>query len=255
VVKIAPTNISPYLAYQANAMKVHLPLPRDWRLFAEELFRRFRRQLISPWTKLALLVVLTIVVTRKEFSFSISVNQPLSVFSESVPTPAAGATLATFASADRNWTAREIEQLSYVSTYRDLALRQQREHGIPASITLAQGLLESGIGKSTLAVRNNNHYGLKCFSRSCQKGHCSNHSDDHHKDFFRIFDSPAESYLAHAKLLQKDRYRPLFRLSATDYRGWARGLSKAGYATDPRYADKLIRLIERLQLHRLDTVS
>jgi hypothetical protein len=234
-------------------MKVNLPLPRDWRLFADEFFRRLLRQLTSPWTKLAVLVVLTIIVTRKEFSFSISVNQPLSVFSESVTVPSADASFASFVSGDRKWSAREIEQLAYVSTYRNLALQQQREHGIPASITLAQGLLESGIGKSTLAVRNNNHFGLKCFSRSCKKGHCSNHSDDHHKDFFRIFPTPAGSYAAHAKLLQKDRYRPLFQLASTDYRGWARGLSKAGYATDPRYADKLIRLIERLQLHRLDS--
>ncbi|WP_116125090.1 glycoside hydrolase family 73 protein [Lewinella sp. IMCC34183] len=237
---------------------MNLPIPRTWRVYLEDLYRRIHRQVTSPWTKLSVLLVLGILVTRNELSFSLSLNggdlfglRSASVFDRPA-TDAATASFASFTGGNRSWSARELEQLAYVEAYQDIALREMRKSGIPASITLAQGLLESGIGRSTLATKNNNHFGLKCFSKSCKAGHCSNHSDDHHKDFFRIFRSPEESYRAHSDLLKKDRYRKLFRLDPTDYRGWARGLSEAGYATDPRYADKLIRMIETLGLHRLD---
>ena len=237
-------------------MKVNLPIPTGWKLYLTELYRRIHRQLTSPWTKLAFLSVLAIFVTRKELRFTFSINGGqwlglTSVFDEPIHAGAAGG-LVSFTADKREYTAREKEQLAYVAEYGKIAVDQMKEHGIPASIPLAQGLLESGIGKSTLALRNNNHFGLKCFSKSCKKGHCSNHSDDHHKDFFRIFSSPEESYLAHSQLLGKDRYRSLFNLDPKDYQGWARGLSKAGYATDPKYADKLIRTIENLRLDRLD---
>ncbi|THH40453.1 glycoside hydrolase family 73 protein [Neolewinella litorea] len=235
---------------------MNLPIPTGWRLYLEDLYRRLHRQFTSPWTKAAVLLVLAIVVTRKELSFSLSIDggrwlgvQQSSVFDG----VGDGNSFVAFRGGDRQWTARELEQLAYIRQYKNIALRQMEEQGIPASITLAQGLLESGVGQSTLAVENNNHFGLKCFSKSCSKGHCSNHSDDHHKDFFRIFSSPEESYRAHGELLQKDRYQDLFQLDRTDFRSWARGLSAAGYATDPKYADKLIRMIESLELHRLDS--
>lgn len=237
-------------------MKANLPIPASWRLFLEDLYRRLHRQVTSPWTKAAVLLLLFIFVTRNELSFNITIgggnffSSQASVFGND---PSSHALFAGYApSGDREWTARELDQLAYVGEYRSIALKQMKQEGIPASITLAQGLLESGIGKSTLATRNNNHFGLKCFSKACSKGHCSNHSDDHHKDFFRIFDTPEDSYEAHATLLQKSRYKKLFQLKRTDYRGWARELSRAGYATDPKYADKLIAMIERLQLHRYD---
>ena len=144
------------------------------------------------------------------------------------------------------------KQLKYVKQFAAVAQKEMNEYGIPASIKLAQGLLESNVGESKLAVRNNNHFGIKCFSKSCKKGHCSNFTDDSHKDFFRIYGSSWESYRAHSRLLQKNRYLPLKKLGTTDYRGWARGLKKAGYATDPRYAEKIIGLIEDLHLHEYD---
>lgn len=144
------------------------------------------------------------------------------------------------------------KQLAYVKSYRNLASQEMKEHGIPISITMAQGLLESNIGESRLATENNNHFGIKCFSKSCRKGHCTNFNDDHHKDFFRKFSSVSESYKAHSTVLQKERYRKLYQLASTDYKGWARGLKSAGYATDPRYADKLIRIIEDLELYQYD---
>jgi flagellum-specific peptidoglycan hydrolase FlgJ len=144
------------------------------------------------------------------------------------------------------------KRMAYVQKYADLALQEQDKYGIPASITLAQGILESVCGESRLARENNNHFGIKCFSRRCARGHCSNFEDDHHKDFFRKYDNPRESYRAHSHLLRGKRYRHLFRLDPSDYRSWAYGLKKAGYATDKKYPEKLIRLIEELDLHRYD---
>ncbi|MEL6945214.1 MAG: glucosaminidase domain-containing protein, partial [Bacteroidota bacterium] len=117
---------------------------------------------------------------------------------------------------------------------------------------LAQGLIESNCGESRLAKRNNNHFGIKCFSRTCKKGHCSNFTDDTHKDFFRIYKSSWDSYRAHSQLLQKARYKKLYKIPKSNYKGWARGLKSAGYATDPLYADKLINLIEDLDLTKYD---
>ncbi len=144
------------------------------------------------------------------------------------------------------------KQAAYVKQFAKAARAEMDKYGIPASITIAQGLIESNCGESKLATKNNNHFGIKCFSKSCKKGHCSNYTDDSHKDFFRIYNSVWESYRSHSLLLQKDRYKHLYQLPITDYKGWARGLKKAGYATDQHYADKLIELIEALQLYRLD---
>ena len=156
-------------------------------------------------------------------------------------------------SSDRRRAEKRKKQLKYVERYGDVAKKEMAKFGIPASITLAQGLLESNVGESKLATRNNNHFGMKCFSRSCKKGHCSNFTDDSHKDFFRKYNSSWESYRAHSFLLKNGkRYSGLFKLKRTDYKGWARGLKKAGYATDKYYAEKLINLIEDLDLHKYD---
>ncbi len=149
-------------------------------------------------------------------------------------------------------TEKVRRQLAYVDAYADLAIAEQKNYGIPVSITLAQGLLESNAGDSRLAQLNQNHFGIKCFSKTCGKGHCRNFEDDHHKDFFRIYGSVSESYRAHSKLLQANRYKALRKLDPGDYKGWAKGLQEAGYATDPAYAKKLISIIEQLQLQKLD---
>ncbi len=152
-------------------------------------------------------------------------------------------------------TAREIKrqkQQAYVDRFAKAAQAEMQRYGIPASIILAQGLIESDAGESRLALENNNHFGIKCFSRTCRKGHCSNYTDDSHKDFFRIYKSTWESYRAHSHLLQADRYRNLYTLDKKDYKGWAMGLKKAGYATDKYYGEKLINLIEELNLQKYD---
>lgn len=140
----------------------------------------------------------------------------------------------------------------YIKTYAPAAVKEMELYGIPASITLAQGLLESNVGDSKLAKRNNNHFGIKCFSKTCTHGHCTNYSDDSHKDFFRKYGSVWESYREHSQFLQRSRYEHLKDYGTKDYKNWAHGLRKAGYATDPKYAYKLIQIIERLELHRFD---
>lgn len=141
---------------------------------------------------------------------------------------------------------------AYVKQYAKYAQAEMTKHGIPASITLAQGLLESDAGESKLAVGNNNHFGIKCFSRTCKRGHCTNYTDDTHKDFFRKYKTPAESFKAHSTLLQSSRYKFLYEYRSNDYVSWAKGLKKAGYATDPNYAEKLINLIRELDLDGYD---
>ena len=139
---------------------------------------------------------------------------------------------------------------SYIDQYKDLAVDQMVRHGVPASITLAQGLLESGAGQSTLATEANNHFGIK--TGGSWRGPYVLRDDDAPNEKFRAYKSVEDSYEDHSRLLQKSRYAKLFRLKPTDYRGWAKGLKAAGYATNPRYADLLISLIERYDLDRFD---
>lgn len=139
----------------------------------------------------------------------------------------------------------------YVKRYAKIARSEMREFGIPASITLAQGLLESNAGESRLAIESNNHFGIKC-RRKCRGCTCRNYSDDDIYDMFRVFESPVNSYREHSELLTSKRYKHLLKLKKSDYKGWAKGLKKAGYATDKRYAEKLIKIIEVMKLYKYD---
>lgn len=149
-------------------------------------------------------------------------------------------------------TEKVKKQLAYVEKFADVAVREMKEYGIPASVTLAQGLIETNAGASSLATKNKNHFGMKCFSKKCKKGHCSNFSDDTHKDFFRIYKNAWESYRSHSELLMGKRYKHLTKLGTKNYKDWAIGLKKAGYATDKNYHNKLIQLIEGLHLYKYD---
>ncbi len=140
---------------------------------------------------------------------------------------------------------------AYIRRFANTAVNEMRRTGIPASISLAQGLIESRAGTSKLAVNANNHFGMKCFSKHCRKGHCINMTDDTHKDFFKAFPTAHESWKAHSDLLTTGRYKKLHRYGRS-YRKWAYGLKSTGYATDRTYAEKLIGIIERYNLHRYD---
>lgn len=141
---------------------------------------------------------------------------------------------------------------AYVERFAAVAQSEMKKFGIPASVKLAQGLLETSAGSSALATRFNNHFGIKCFQKNCSRGHCSNFSDDSHKDFFMIYETAWESFRNHSLFLKGDRYRHLFKQGTKDYKAWAHGLENAGYATDDQYAEKLIALIEDLKLYRYD---
>lgn len=138
----------------------------------------------------------------------------------------------------------------YIQTYSDMAVKQMELYGIPASITLAQGLLESGAGRSTLAREGNNHFGIKCHAD--WRGDTMLRNDDAPDECFRVYDNVEDSYTDHSRFLCRKRYAPLFDLNPADYAGWARGLKKCGYATDPNYADRLISIIELYSLYNFD---
>ena len=144
--------------------------------------------------------------------------------------------------------------MDYVNRYSGLAVSEMRRTGIPASITLAQGMLESNYGRSTLATKGNNHFGIKCHSD--WKGKKIYHDDNRKGECFRSYPTAEDSYRDHSDFLTTgSRYKDLFKLSSTDYKGWAHGLKKAGYATDPKYATLLISKIEDYGLHAYDTGS
>lgn len=142
-------------------------------------------------------------------------------------------------------------QAAYISKYSSVAVSEMHRSGVPASITLAQGLLESNSGRSELAVKGNNHFGIKCHD---WKGRRIYFDDDRKHECFRKYSHAEESFRDHSDFLRyRDRYKFLFDLKTTDYKGWAYGLKKAGYATDPAYPQKLIKLIEEYDLTRFDT--
>lgn len=146
---------------------------------------------------------------------------------------------------------------NYIETYRDLAIVEMQRSGIPASITLAQALHESNYGLSDLALKANNHFGIKC--KSYWQGKTYRHKDDDYingrliKSCFRSYQQAIDSYIDHSNFLSNTaHYRPLFALDRYDYKAWAHGLKSCGYATDKRYAEKLIKKIERYDLHQYD---
>ncbi|GGC38151.1 hypothetical protein GCM10011386_32810 [Parapedobacter defluvii] len=138
----------------------------------------------------------------------------------------------------------------YIERYKGIAIEEMERYGIPASIKLAQALLESGNGNSALARQANNHFGIKCTPEWIGKK--TYQDDDRRDDCFRVYERPEDSFKDHSQFLLRKRYAALFELDKDDYKGWAKGLKSAGYATNPRYADMLVELIERYQLHQYD---
>ncbi|MDD2278412.1 MAG: glucosaminidase domain-containing protein [Bacteroidales bacterium] len=147
---------------------------------------------------------------------------------------------------------KKISSEEYIKLYKGMAVSQMEKYGVPASIILGQGLLESGSGNSTLAVKANNHFGIKC--HKTWTGPRIYHDDDAKGECFRKYRTPEKSFQDHSEFLRgARRYAFLFDLDPTDYKGWAYGLKQAGYATDPQYPKKLIRIIEEYKLFALDS--
>jgi len=143
-----------------------------------------------------------------------------------------------------------MSQADYIAKYKDEAIKEMNRSGVPASITLAQGILESGNGNSALARKANNHFGIKCHSD--WKGPTYIQDDDRKNECFRKYKHVLDSYHDHSEFLKKSRYADLFALKPSDYKGWAHGLKKAGYATNPKYPKLLIDIIEKNELYQYD---
>lgn len=149
---------------------------------------------------------------------------------------------------------KQEKVLDYISQYKDLAITEMQRTGVPASITLAQGIHESGAGASKLAMASNNHFGIKC--KSNWTGESVKHDDDARGECFRKYPSSEDSYKDHSDFLKNgQRYAFLFSLEPTDYEGWAYGLKKAGYATNPKYPQVLIKLVEDYQLQEYTLIA
>jgi flagellum-specific peptidoglycan hydrolase FlgJ len=150
----------------------------------------------------------------------------------------------------KNATYAEIVE-TYIDNYKDIAMQEMISHEIPASITLAQGILESGAGRANLTKKSNNHFGIKCHKG--WTGERVYHDDDESQECFRKYKNPDNSFIDHSLFLtQRSRYKDLFTFKLDDYKSWAKGLRKAGYATDPKYPSKLISIIERYELFKFD---
>ncbi|MDR2882294.1 MAG: glucosaminidase domain-containing protein [Alistipes sp.] len=148
---------------------------------------------------------------------------------------------------------QNLSRAEYIERYRGIAVEHAEKYGIPASVKMAQGILESGDGNGTLARRGNTHFNIKVKASDNWRGEVVYHDDDAPNEPFRAYSSPEESWIDHSEYLDtQPRYDSLFRYAANDYRSWARGLKNAGYATDPLYAEKLVRIIEENELWRLD---
>ena len=144
---------------------------------------------------------------------------------------------------------REIAIERYIKRFTPVALQEQEKYNIPASITLAQGILESCAGQSIMAIKDNNHFGIKCTTK-CLGCRCANYSDDDIYDMFRIFETAWESYREHSKVLLNERYKSCYK--SKSYKHWAKELQRCGYATSKRYAKNLISIIETNKLYKLD---
>jgi flagellum-specific peptidoglycan hydrolase FlgJ len=146
--------------------------------------------------------------------------------------------------------ARTYTSLEYIDRFKDIAVQEMNTYGIPASITLAQGLFESGAGNSDLARVANNHFGIKC--GMSWSGESYYKDDDAVNDCFRVYSNPEDSFRDHSEFLKKKNYALLFELDKNDYKGWAYGLKAAGYATNPKYPQLLINIIVKYNLDQYD---
>ncbi|MEZ4932701.1 MAG: glucosaminidase domain-containing protein [Saprospiraceae bacterium] len=221
-----------------------------------------------PWGKLVVVGLLAFMAFKKDLSFSVGMGgvaqkakfsgaalaeevslkekreeaSIFSIFSEKKKD--------VFADAPGD-DAKDRKIKSYVRRFKDVAIAEREKYGIPASIKMAQAIVESNAGQSALSTKNNNHFGIKCFSKTCKKGHCANFGDDSHKDFFRKYDSAWESWRAHSQMIANGRYKTLLKYG-NDYRKWARGLKEKGYATAKHYEQTLVDMIEKYHLYTLD---
>jgi len=245
------------LLFQKIMEGLHKPMMAFKDQFANLTKGRVQYQQI-PWFKIGLVLLAGFILLKKDMRFNVALSSPTSVVTDDqesgekkvVKNTALQASVNPYAPVSAS-DLREEKSKAFIREYSALAVEDMHQYGIPASIKIAQALIESRSGQSKLARKNNNFFGIKCFSKKCAKGHCTNAYDDHHKDFFRKFSSPVDSWKAHSRLLSQGRYKPLHNYKL-DYKKWAEGLKKVGYATDKNYARKLISVIKKYKLNKLD---
>ena len=223
-----------------------------------------------PWLKLALVLLIATVLLKKDIHFNFAFKAPLNAAINNQDEQQSGYSdelnlAQTISYKTKTKSASEAnpfapvssddlktkETKAFIRKYAKSARNEMNMFGIPASIKMGQALIESRAGDSYLARNNNNHFGIKCFSKNCKKGHCTNATDDHHKDFFRKYKKPENSWRSHSKLLSQGRYKVLHQYGK-DYKSWAKGLKRVGYATDKSYDTKLISVIKKYKLYKLD---
>jgi len=258
-INVPDTDQLPELGALLKHLLVSLQKPLialKYRFF--KMLDKFFEDVEVPWLKILALCLVAFMAFKKDIRFNMSFNGPQEGIIDDQQSNSNLAQNTTFGAAANPYapvgpaTLKDKRTIEFIKKFAPTAKAEMKQYGIPASIKMAQALIESNAGKSRLAKGNNNHFGIKCFSRNCKKGHCTNATDDHHKDFFRKFGSAWESWRAHSTLLQGKRYQGLKKYG-TNYKEWAHGLKKAGYATDKNYAKKLIGTIEKYQLYKLDT--
>jgi len=258
---IQPTIADILEKLQAIILKLLVSLKYLFVTFAMPQLRKVK----LSWVQLCLLSLLGYIAIKKDFTMSFNIDEGGTSHAMIDNQEARSNSTAGFAQnaaiknappanpfeAKPGDSPKVKKDKAYIRRFTKIAKAEQDKYGIPASVKMAQALLESGSGTSRLAKNNNNHFGMKCFSKKCVKGHCSNFNDDHHKDFFRKYGNAWESWRAHSQLISNGRYKKLIT-EDNNYKDWAYGLKKLGYATDARYAEKLINTIEKYQLNLLD---
>lgn len=220
------------------------------------LIEKYRYQVKLPWLKLSILGLALFILGKKDMQFNVSFKAPLVGASIEGAKPEGMATsMANFASTNSLAPASVAElhkkkTQEFIKAYGPMAVAEMKASGVPASIKMAQAIVESRSGTSRLAVQSNNFFGMKCKSK-CLGCTCRNYGDDTKFDMFRVFDTPVESWKAHTELMSISRYSKL-KKHGKDYKKWAEGLKRAGYATDKKYDKKLINIIETYKLYKLD---
>ncbi len=239
------------------------PLLVALKYFLLQLWRKIPRLDAKTWFRVAIIALIAYLAFQRDLQIQLNTKSPFTSIQES---PSEKRKVNQYAQPISNkensknsnpFAPASPEMLHdqackrYIERFKEVAQTEQEKYGIPASIKMAQALIESRAGSSRLATSNNNHFGMKCFSRSCKKGHCSNFTDDSHKDFFRKYQSAWESWRAHSEMLNGKRYKHLQKYG-TNYKKWSIGLKEAGYATDKKYDSKLIAMIQKYNLDKLD---
>ena len=205
-----------------------------------------------PWVPLGLIVLAGTVLLYKDLNFNINLSAPTSIgTSSAVPNPHSVNQPVNLQGAVPLFSdIQEEKNKQYIRKYSNLAIAEMNQYGVPASILLAQGLIESKAGESAAATLHNNHFAVKCYSKKCRKGHCGNLEDMGHKAFYRKYNQVNEGWRAHSLLVTTGKYRTLTQFR--DFQSWANGLQQLEYNASPDYAKKLIQLVRHYELATLD---